>query len=322
MTTILVTGGAGYIGSHACKALAAAGFEPVTFDNLSRGFSHAVRWGPLEQGDLLDRARLDQVLRRYRPAAVMHFAALAYVGESVRQPGFYWRNNVAGSLNLLEAMQAAGTDRLVFSSTCAVYGQPQGNPIAEDTPLLPVNPYGTTKRVVEQMLSDLAVSRGLRSLSLRYFNAAGCDPEGEVGENHDPETHLIPLVLRSIQDPGQPVTVFGHDYPTPDGSCIRDYIHVSDLADAHVLALSALEKAEGARACNLGIGRGYSVREVIGAAARVTGREPAVRDGDRRPGDPPELIGDAGLAASLLKWSPRYTTIEPMIEHTWRWLNR
>ena len=320
MTTILVTGGAGYVGSHACKALASAGYDPVTYDNLSRGFASAVKWGPLEQGDLLDRNRLDRVFRQYRPDAVMHFAALAYVGESMQWPGIYWRNNVVGSLNLLEAMQTAAVDRLVFSSTCAVYGQPERMPISETTPLGPVNPYGTTKRVVEQVLSDLAVSHGMRSLSLRYFNAAGADPEGEIGENHDPETHLIPLVLRSILDPEQPVSVFGRDYPTPDGSCIRDYIHVSDLAEAHLRALVTLERSEGALVCNLGVGRGYSVLEVIDAVARVTGRTPAVRDGERRPGDPPELVSDASLAASMLGWSPRYGEIDDMIDHAWRWL--
>ncbi len=322
MSTILVTGGAGYIGSHACKALAAAGHEPVTYDNLSRGHPEAVRWGPLETGDLLDRSRLDAVLRRYRPRAVMHFAAFAYVGESVRDPGLYWRNNVGGSLTLLEAMHAAGMERLVFSSTCAVYGEPPAMPITESMPLAPVNPYGVTKRVVEQMISDCAHAHGLRAIALRYFNAAGADPEGETGEHHEPETHLLPLVLEAIRDPSRPVTVFGRDYPTPDGSCVRDYIHVTDLARAHVLALDALEGGTGFAACNLGTGRGHSVLEVIEAARRVTGKPPAVRDGERRPGDPPRLVADTGSARERLGWRPEYPAVDDMIAHAWAWLNR
>ncbi|MDX1594787.1 MAG: UDP-glucose 4-epimerase GalE, partial [Gammaproteobacteria bacterium] len=282
---VLVTGGAGYVGSHACKALSAAGHEPVVYDNLVYGHRDLVRWGPLEEGDMADRGRLDEVLSAWQPDAAMHFAAYAYVGESVAEPGKYWANNVHGTLVLLEALRAHGIDRLVFSSTCAVYGEPSRVPIPEDHVQWPVNPYGWSKLAAERMLADFHLAHGLRSVALRYFNAAGADPEAETGEHHEPETHLIPLVLDAALGKRQEITVFGGDYPTPDGTCIRDYIHVSDLADAHVIALDWLGERDAAVAFNLGNGRGFSVREVIDCARRITGRPIAVGDGPRRDGD-------------------------------------
>ena len=285
--SVLVTGGAGYIGSHACKALARAGYLPVVYDNLCYGHEWAVKWGPLERGDILDRARLDEVLARYRPDALMHFAAFAYVGESVTDPGRYYRNNVAGTLNLLEAMRDLRIGRIVFSSTCATYGLPQKLPISEDVAQRPINPYGASKLMVERMLSDFENAHGIVWAALRYFNAAGADPDHEIGEAHDPETHVMPLMLDAASGRRSHVTVFGTDYDTPDGTCIRDYIHVTDLAEAHVLALQAIESGTPSNAYNLGIGRGFSVREVIAAVERVTGLAVPVILGERRPGDPP-----------------------------------
>ena len=249
MVNILVTGGAGYIGSHTCKALAKAGFTPITYDNLTSGHEWAVRWGPLARGDILDRDRLDEVFRQYQPSAVMHFAAYAYVDESVEQPLKYYRNNVAGALNLLDVMREHGVNYIVFSSTCATYGLPQAIPMPEDHPQNPVNPYGASKLMVERMLTDFGTAYGLRSISLRYFNAAGADPDGEIGEDHDPETHLIPLVLETAAGRRPNITIYGTDYDTPDGTCIRDYVHVTDLAKAHVLALKALQHDH--RSCEL-----------------------------------------------------------------------
>jgi len=321
--TVLVTGGAGYIGSHACKALAAAGYRPVCYDNLVYGHPWAVRWGPLEHGDIADRDRLDAVLSRHRPVAVMHFAAYAYVGESVLDPGKYYRNNVLGSLCLLEAMRDHGIQRLVFSSTCATYGVPRQVPIDEEHPQLPINPYGASKLMVERMLADFALAHGIGSVALRYFNAAGADPEGEIGEAHDPETHLIPLVLDAAAGVRPEVNVHGTDYDTPDGTCIRDYIHVSDLASAHLLALARLERLVGANAVslayNLGNGRGFSVREVIAGAQAVTGRQVEVRHGPRRPGDPPRLVGDARRAVQELGWWPRHADLRQIIATAWQW---
>ncbi|MDS4068180.1 MAG: UDP-glucose 4-epimerase GalE [Candidatus Competibacter sp.] len=319
MKSILVTGGAGYIGSHACKALARAGYLPVVYDNLVYGHEWAVKWGPLERGDLLDGTRLAEVIARYRPAAVIHFAAYAYVGESVSDPAKYYGNNVGGTLSLLAALRAGGVERLVFSSTCATYGVPERLPIDESHPQRPVNPYGHSKWMIEQVLRDYAQAYELRSIVLRYFNAAGSDPDGEIGEDHTPETHLIPLVLRAARDPNAPVSIHGTDYPTPDGTCIRDYIHVTDLADAHLRALAALEKGAETAAYNLGTGRGHSVREIVAAARRVTGREIAVVEGPRRPGDPPELVADATRAGIELGWIPGFTEIDDIIETAWRW---
>jgi UDP-arabinose 4-epimerase len=319
MTNILVTGGAGYIGSHTCKALAAAGYVPVTIDNLSAGHRDAVRWGPLEYGDILDRTRLSAVIARYKPEAVIHFAAFAYVGESVADPGKYYRNNVAGSLTLLEAMRDAGVQRLVFSSSCAIYGEPDALPIVETTPLRPINPYGRSKMMVEAMLQDFGAAHGLQSIALRYFNAAGDDAECEIGENHSPETRIIPLALDAAAGFSPHFTIYGTDYDTPDGTCIRDYVHVSDLAAAHVLALRAPAAASAARAINLGGGRGFSVREVISSVERVTSLRVPVEYGPRRPGDPPRLIADAGTARAVLGWVPRHTGIDDIVASAWTW---
>ena len=322
MSAILVTGGAGYVGSHACKALAAAGYTPVAYDNLGRGHRELVRWGPLEVGDLADRARLDEVFARHRPEAVMHFAAFAYVGESVQDPALYYRNNVGGTLELVEATRRAGVKALVFSSTCSTYGVPERMPIDEDTPQRPINPYGATKLAIERMLADYGAAYGLRSASLRYFNAAGCDPDGETGELHDPETHVIPRVLMAAAGEIEHVEVFGTDYPTPDGTCLRDYIHVADLARGHVRALDYLQRGGATTAVNLGTGRGFSVREVIAAAEQVTGHRIPVREAPRRPGDPPVLVADPARARALLGFAPRYTELAPMVATAWRWHTR
>jgi UDP-arabinose 4-epimerase len=319
---VLVTGGAGYIGSHACKALARAGYLPVTYDSLVYGHEWAVRWGPLERGDILDRTRLDQVVAHYKPCAVMHFAAFAYVGESVSDPGKYYRNNVAGSLTLLEAMRDSQVDRIVFSSTCATYGVPKTVPIREDTPQHPINPYGASKLMVEWMIRDFGIAYGLKSIALRYFNAAGADLDNEIGEAHDPETHLIPLVLDAASGRRANVTVFGSDYDTPDGTCIRDYIHVTDLADAHVKALQALESGLASGAYNLGNGRGFSVHEVIEATRRMTGREILEVTGPRRGGDPAALVSDAAKAKNDLGWQPSVTDLADILGTAWAWHQR
>ena len=321
-STILVTGGAGYVGSHACKALRAAGHEPVAYDNLVRGHRAAVKWGPFEQGDITDRQALRTVLRRYRPAAVMHFAALAYAGESVTDPAAYYGTNLAGSLSLLEAMRTEGVRDIVFSSTCAVYGQCALSRIPETAPRQPVSPYGFTKLSIERMLADYDAAYGLRSIALRYFNAAGADPDGEIGEWHDPETHLIPLVLQAASGHRPHVDIYGDDYPTPDGSCVRDYIHVADLADAHVRALKLLLAQGGTPAMNLGTGQGHSVKQVVEAARQVTGRPIRAELRPRRPGDPPSAIADATLAMRVLGWQPRFRSLDSMLETAWRWMQR
>jgi UDP-arabinose 4-epimerase len=318
---ILVTGGAGYIGSHACKALAAKGFEPVTYDNMSRGNRWAVKWGPLEIGDIADSARLRAVLQRYRPAAVMHFAAYAYVGESIEQPELYYKNNIVGSAALLGDIIETQTVPLVLSSTCATYGIPERTPIVECHPQNPVNPYGYSKLMVEHMLSEADTAFGLRSVSLRYFNTAGADPDGEIGELHDPEPHLIPRVLAAARD-GTPVTVYGNDYDTPDGTCIRDYVHVADIADAHVRALDYLLGGGESCALNLANERGYSVLQVIETAQQVTGRTIRVEAAQRRPGDPAILIGAAEQARALLGWHPQRSALETQIADAWRWMQK
>jgi UDP-arabinose 4-epimerase len=316
---VLVTGGAGYVGSHFCKAVAREGFKPIVLDNLVFGHESAVRWGPLEQGDISNRVRLDELFEQYQPAAVMHFAAYAYVGESVTDPGKYYRNNVAGTLTLLEAMRDHGVGKLVFSSTCAIYGTPERMPIPESAPQRPINPYGTSKLMVEMMLRDFDAAHNVRSMVLRYFNAAGADPDGEIGELHDPETHLIPLALDAAVGRGPPLTIFGDDYDTPDGTCIRDYVHVSDLADAHVLALQALERGGKSAAYNLGTGRGVSVREVVEAVERVTGLAVPHSIGPRRPGDPASLISQALRAASELGWQPQLSDLDTIVATAWAW---
>ena len=316
---VLVTGGAGYVGSHACKALAAAGYQPIVFDNLVYGHERAVRWGPLEQGDIGDRDRLDAVIAQYRPEAVMHFAAYAYVGESVVDPGKYYRNNVAGTLTLLEAMRDHGIRRLVFSSTCATYGIPDQVPIPETTAQRPINPYGTSKLMVEMMLRDFDAAHGLRSMALRYFNAAGADPDGHIGEMHDPETHLIPLALDAASGRGPALKLFGEDYDTPDGTCVRDYIHVGDLAAAHVLALGVLERNDASDAFNLGTGQGHSVRDVIAGVERVTGLSVPLSLAPRRPGDPASLVAEARRSASELGWRPEMSDLDTILATAWAW---
>jgi UDP-arabinose 4-epimerase len=320
--SILVTGGAGYVGSHACKALASAGYRPVVYDNLSRGHREAVRWGPLVEGDLHDLARLGEAMRTHQVSAVMHFAAFAYVGESVSNPELYYWNNIGGTLALLGAMRAAGVKRIVFSSTCAVYGVPEMLPIRETTAKAPLNPYGDTKLAIERALHWYAAAYGTRYMALRYFNAAGADPDGEIGEDHEPETHLIPLVLRAALGRGGPIEIYGSDYPTPDGTAIRDYIHVSDLADAHLRALSHLAAGGDSAALNLGTGSGSSVREVIAAVERISGRKVPQREVAQRPGDPPELVADPALTLAQLGWQPRHSDLDTIIGTALAWETR
>jgi len=322
MENVLVTGGAGYIGSHTCKALSTAGYQPIVYDNLVYGHDWAVKWGPLEKGDTGDFDRVVKVIEKYHPIAVVHFAAYAYVGESVENPGKYYRNNVMGTLGLLEAMQYCGVDRFVFSSTCATYGMPTTELIGEDHPQQPINPYGHSKLMVEQILRDFDEAFGLKSISLRYFNAAGADPDCEVGEDHNPETHLIPLVLDTAAGKRPHITIYGNDYDTPDGTCIRDYIHVSDLADAHVLTLEALDRGHGTDAINLGVGLGYSVQEVIDAARSVTEREIVCENGARRPGDPSRLVSAVERASDVLGWQPRYPDLDTIVKTAWNWHQR
>lgn len=309
---ILVTGGAGYIGSHTCKELFRAGFQPIVFDNLSRGHSRAVKWGPLIQGDLSDRELIERCLRENQVEAVLHFAAFAYVGESVSDPGLYYRNNTGGTLNLLQAMKTVGVRRLVFSSTCATYGTPVFLPITENHPQQPINPYGQSKLMSERMILDFGPAHGLQSMILRYFNAAGADPEGELVEDHEPETHLIPLAIRAALE-GTALRIFGTDYDTPDGSCIRDYIHVSDLARAHVLALQRLLDGGASGIHNLGTGKGHSVLEVAAAVEKVTGNRLRQEISPRREGDPAVLIADSIRARSELGWTPTHDDLEEII---------
>ncbi|MBT4741465.1 MAG: UDP-glucose 4-epimerase GalE [Rhodospirillaceae bacterium] len=318
MATILVTGGAGYVGSHACKALAAAGHTPVTYDNLIRGHDTAVKWGPLEVGDILDSERLSQVIEKHDPDAVMHFAALALVSESVENPELYLRNNVEGSRNLLDAMKSAGIRKLVFSSTCAIYGIPEEIPIPESEPTKPISPYGESKLLVENMLAERAASDGLSSFALRYFNAAGADPDCEIGEDHDPEPHLVPNVLAAAMD-GSRLTVHGNTYPTKDGTCVRDYVHVNDLAAAHILALSALDENAKTQFANLGTGSGFSVMQVIKAAENVTGKTIHFDIGPARLGDPPTLIANGAYAREALGWEPKRSDLNTLIADAWRW---
>lgn len=320
--TILVTGGAGYIGAHCCKALAAAGHVPVTVDSLVYGHRDAVRWGPFEHGSIADRTFLDAVIARHRPTAAIHFAAFAYVGESVEDPGKYYSNNFAAALTLLEALRDASIDKLVFSSTCATYGIPDSVPIREDAAQRPINPYGRTKLMVETMLEDFDRAYGLKAIALRYFNAAGADPDGEIGERHDPETHLIPLALDAVAGIGAPLTVNGDDYATPDGTCVRDYIHVTDLAVAHVLALDRLIEGGGSDRINLGTGTGASVREVLAAIERSTGRGVPHSFGPRRSGDPPALVADPSRAREVLGWVPRLSDLDSIVATAWAWHRR
>jgi UDP-glucose-4-epimerase GalE len=315
MPTVLVTGGAGFVGSHTCKALARAGFLPVVYDDLSNGVRDVVRWGPLEVGTLEDEARLASVVTQHEPVAVVHFAAFIEAGQSVREPERFYRNNVSGTLALLRIMRNTGIDKMVFSSTAAVYGEPQCVPISESHPLKPVNPYGRSKLMVEEILADTSAAQGLRYCALRYFNAAGADPEGELGEYHDPETHLIPLALRTAFGALDHLKVFGTDYDTPDGTCIRDYVHVTDLADAHVRATQRLIAGGNNLIANLGIGRGFSVREVIEVVQKITGRRVNAAPSSRRTGDPAVLVADGSIARDELGWTPRYWILEDQVRH-------
>ncbi len=316
---ILVTGGAGYIGSHACKALKAAGFQPVTYDNLSTGWADAVKFGPFERGDLNDRRRLDAVFAAYKPEAVLHFGALSDVGQSMREPGLYWHNNASGSLNLIEAMVEAGCLNMVFSSTCATYGEQDGVTLDEHCTQQPINAYGASKMAIEEMLGNFDASHGLKSVILRYFNVAGADADGEVGEFHRPETHLVPLILDTIIGRREALTVFGTDYDTPDGTCIRDYVHVSDLIDAHLKGLDWLIANKGSRAFNLGTGTGFSVKEVMDQASIVTNKQVPWIAGERRAGDCTKLVSGSRRAALELGWQPTRSTMDQMIKDAWHW---
>lgn len=315
---ILVVGGAGYIGSHAVKELNRQGYETVTFDNLVYGHRDAVKWGAFEEGDMANESRLRDLFSAHEIAAVMHFAAYAYVGESVTDPEKYYFNNVAATLNLLKVMREHGVDKFIFSSTCATYGEPQVVPIPENHPQNPINPYGMSKLMVEKILADYGRAYGLKSIAFRYFNAAGADPDGEIGERHDPETHLIPLVIEALLG-GRQLKIFGEDYPTADGTCIRDYIHVVDLARAHILGLERLLAGGESAVYNLGNGAGYSVKQIIETAEKVSGRKVPYEVAPRRAGDPAALIGSAEKAISELGWKPEFADITRIVETAWNW---
>lgn len=321
MQNIIVTGGAGYIGSHACKALKAAGYTPITIDNLITGWRDAVKFGPFEQVDLCDRDQLDPILEKYKPAAVMHFAALSQVGESMKEPEKYWRNNILGSLNLIEACVKHDVKNFVFSSTCATYGDQDNVVLDENSTQLPINSYGASKKAVEEILRNIEQAYGLKSVIFRYFNVAGADPEGEIGEFHQPETHLVPLILQAIDGQRDALTIFGTDYETPDGTCIRDYVHVCDLVDAHILGLRHLEGGGASSVFNLGTGSGFSVRAMIKEAGAITNRPVPVVEGDRRPGDCIKLVSGSQKAKDVLGWNPQRSTPKEMITDAWRWHN-
>ena len=324
---VLVVGGAGYIGSHMVKTLANRGFVPVVLDNLSTGHAESARFGQLVVGDLADQALLDQLFSEHEFSAVMHFAAASLVGESMEHPAKYYRNNVCNTLNLLDAMVQHGVKDFIFSSTAAIFGEPHYTPIDEAHPKNPINPYGASKLMIERILEDYAAAYGLNSVSLRYFNACGADPEGDLGELHDPETHLIPLVLQAASGRRDYIKIFGSDYPTPDGTCVRDYIHIVDLCQAHHKALEKLldESLCGAQAFNLGNGKRFSVKEVIETASAVVskdGKSIRVDKSDRRPGDPAVLVADANAATKIFNWLPEHSTLEEMVEHAWAWEQR
>lgn len=318
---ILVTGGAGFIGSHACKALAKNGYLPISYDNLSSGRRSAVKWGPLEHGDIGDEGQIIRVLEKWQPAALMHFAGYINVEESAKNPILYYVNNVGGTATLLKAVVALRSIPIVLSSTAAIYGIPEAMPITEEHPLRPINPYGSSKLFVERMLLESGSAYGFPWVSLRYFNAAGADPDGEIGENHNPETHLIPRVVMAALR-GHAVQIYGSDYETPDGTCIRDYVHVTDIADAHVLALDYLLAGGPSCALNLANAHGYSVKDVIAAAARICSRSITVQYAPRRPGDPAILVGSAARAREVLGWHPKLSNLDSQIRDAWRWFNR
>ncbi len=319
---ILICGGAGYIGSHTNKLLSQQGYDTVIFDNLVYGHKEAVKWGTFVQGDLKNQEEIEAMFQKYPIDAVLHFAAYAYVGESVREPEKYYYNNVVNTLNLLHVMRKHRCDKIIFSSTCATYGEPEKMPITEEMPQKPINPYGFTKMAVERILKDYHNVYGLEYAVLRYFNAAGADPDGEIGESHNPETHIIPLVLDAASGKRPDIKVFGTDYPTPDGSCVRDYIHVTDLAQAHLLALKYLENGGQSDFFNLGNEKGTSVLEVVDAVKRVTGRDFKVTLADRRPGDPAVLVGSSEKAKCVLGWKPEYADIDMIVRHAWEWHQR
>jgi UDP-glucose-4-epimerase GalE len=318
MKNILVTGGAGYIGSHTCKALAQAGYKPIVFDNLSTGHEHAVKWGPLEVGDIRDKEKLSAVFEQYKPEAVIHFASKIVVSESVKNPGEYYDNNVNGTLSLLNVMRAHAVNAIVFSSTAAVYGYPETTLITESHSLNPINPYGKTKLACEWLLQDYQTAYNINYVALRYFNAAGADTEGELGEEHEPETHLIPLILNAAKNKTS-TSIFGNDYATPDGTCIRDYIHVSDLANAHIKALEYIFKNAQSGIFNLGTGKGYSVREILDTTKEVTSIDIDEVISERRAGDPDSLVAKSDSAQQTLAWQPKYSDIENIIKTAWQW---
>ena len=320
--SILISGGAGYIGSHTAKSLSRAGFEPVVYDNLSTGHRWAVQWGPLVEADLSDQASLRRALREYKVTAAIHFAAHAYVGESVREPRRYFENNVTNTLNLVHALLDESVNHIVFSSSCAVYGEPQGFPISESHSKLPVNPYGDSKLFIERVLDWYGRAYDLRWAALRYFNAAGADPEGKLGEAHNPETHLVPRLIEAALGRLESVEIFGADYPTDDGTAVRDYVHVSDLAEAHVATLRHLLSGGESFSANLGTGRGASVREVITSMERVSGTRINTKLASRRPGDPAVLIADATRAGRLLGWRPRLSSLDSIVSSAWGWHRR
>lgn len=319
MSKILVTGGAGYIGSHACKALADAGYEPVTFDNLSTGWRDAVQFGPFEEGDLLDAPRISEVVAKHKPLAVMHFASLAEVGESMQDPALYWNNNVLGSLNLLQAVADNKTPHFIFSSTCATYGDHDGVMLDENTPQHPINAYGASKLAIEHMLENFSDRYGFNHVIFRYFNVAGAEQSGMIGEFHDPETHLIPLAIEAAMGKRPALTIYGDDYPTQDGTCVRDYVHVNDLVDAHVKGLSYLLSGNPSEAFNLGSGRGFSVREVLDVVQGASKTPMPTNIGPRRAGDSASLVSGSQKAADILNWSPKQSNLSQMINDAMRW---
>ena len=317
--TVLVTGGAGYIGSHACLALKNSGYTPICIDNLSTGWADSVKFGPFEKVDLLDQSKLEFIFKKYQPFAVMHFAAFSQVGESVNNPEKYWRNNVVGSLNLFQACVASQCNNVIFSSTCATYGDQDSVVLTEKSEQRPTNAYGASKRAAEEILKHLSQSSNLNHVIFRYFNVAGADPNGELGEFHQPETHLIPLILDAVAGRRDNITIFGSDYDTPDGTCIRDYVHVCDLVDAHILGLKWLEEGGSDKVFNLGTGNGFSVRDVINHARIITNREVPVIEGERRSGDCTKLVSGSELARKVLGWEPKLSSLEHMITDAWRW---
>ena len=320
--TVLVTGGAGYIGSHTCKYLSSRGYTPVVIDNLVYGHREFVKWGPFYEGDINDTSLLREIFTEHCPEAVIHFAAYGYVGESVTDPAKYYQNNVAGTLSLLDGMREGGCQKIVFSSTCATYGEPEQVPITEEESQKPINPYGMSKLMVEQILADYDSAYGIKHGALRYFNAAGADVDCELGEEHNPETHLIPLIIEAGLGKRSHIEIYGTDYDTPDGTAIRDYIHVTDLADAHVRMLEFLGKEARSLQLNLGTGAGHSVKEVIDAVAEVSGRSIPVKTGPRRAGDPPELVADADKAKDLLGWKPELSDLTTIVKSAWSWHSR